>query len=249
MIVDGQGAVVSGVRFDTTPAVEQDCARLLQAGGYDALMVTGYGRALAEVRFSAPTVTEIRAHARGAWALHPGCAAVLDIGGQDTKVIALDAGGRVARFEMNDRCAAGAGRFLEMMAGALGYDIGDFGAAAKAGANTVRLSSMCAVFAESEVVGLMTQGRRREEIARAVHEAIHQRTVGMIRRVRAEGPLVFTGGAARNPCLVHLLETELGRPVHVPRQPEMVGAFGAALLAAERALGRSVGAEGGQEVR
>jgi (R)-2-hydroxyacyl-CoA dehydratese activating ATPase len=237
VIVDEGGAVVAAERFDTTPAVEHECAHLLRAGGFDALLVTGYGRALAELRFAATTVTEIRAHARGAWALSPGCATVLDIGGQDTKVIALDAEGRVTRFEMNDRCAAGAGRFLEMMASALGYSISDFGSAALAGADTVRLSSMCAVFAESEVVGLVTQGRRREDIARAVHEAIHRRTIGMIQRIQAAGPLVFTGGAARNPCLVRLIETELKHPVHVPERPEMVGAYGAALLAAERAPG------------
>lgn len=162
---------------------------------------------------------------------------MLDIGCQDTKVIALDRAGRVVRFEMNDRCAAGAGRFLEMMASALGYEISEFGRAALHGGSALRLSSMCAVFAESEVVGLVTQGRRREEIARAVHEAIHRRTVGMIQRVGTAGPLVLSGGAARNPCLVRLIETELGRAVHVPEAPDMVGAYGAALLAGERATG------------
>jgi (R)-2-hydroxyacyl-CoA dehydratese activating ATPase len=234
-VVDGAGALVHAARIDTTPALGADCARLLGESEYDVLLVTGYGRALAEVHFAAPTVTEIKAHARGAWALHPGCRTVLDIGGQDTKVIALDERGRVAKFEMNDRCAAGAGKFLEMMAAALGYAIGDFGTAALAVASDLKLSSMCAVFAESEVIGLVTQGRRREEIARAVHEAIHRRTLAMLRRLGAQGPLCFCGGAARNPCLVRLLEVELQQPVHVPADPDMVGAYGAALLAAERA--------------
>jgi (R)-2-hydroxyacyl-CoA dehydratese activating ATPase len=233
-VVDETGAIVHAARIDTTPELAADCARLLGESGHDVLLVTGYGRALAEVRFAAPTVTEIKAHARGAWALHPGCRTVLDIGGQDTKVIALDERGRVAKFEMNDRCAAGAGKFLEMMATALGYAIGDFGPAALSVTSDLKLSSMCAVFAESEVVGLVTQGKRREEIARAVHEAIHRRTLAMLRRMGAESPLCFCGGAARNPCLVRLLEDELQQPVRVPADPDMVGAYGAALLAAER---------------
>jgi predicted CoA-substrate-specific enzyme activase len=184
--------------------------------------------------FDAESVTEIRAHARGAHALFPGCRAVLDIGGQDTKAIALDGAGRVLRFEMNDRCAAGAGKFLEMMARALGYSMEEFGVAALRGNGVLRLSSMCAVFAESEVVGLVTRGERREEIARAVHHAVARRSVAMLRRVSAEAPVVFSGGAARNPCLVALLEEALGMRLLVAPDPQMTGALGAALIAAER---------------
>jgi len=132
---------------------------------------------------------------------------------------------------MNDRCAAGAGRFLEMMARALGYEISEFGAGALEGREGVRLNSMCAVFAESEVVSLMTRGERREDIARAVHQAIARRSGAMLARVSAEPPVVFAGGAARNPCLARMLEEALGRPLLVPDDPQMVGALGAALLA------------------
>lgn len=227
------GAVVSAQEVETTPALREDCRRLLAEASYDRLLVTGYGRNLAEIAFDAPSVTEIKAYARGARAVLDECRVVLDIGGQDTKAIALDGEGRVDRFEMNDRCAAGAGRFLEMMASALGCSIEEFGEEGLRGENGIHLSTMCAVFAESEVVGLITRGARRPDIARAVHRAIIRRTVAMLSRVSREGPLVFAGGAARNRCLVLLLEEEIGGRVFVPERPEMLGALGAALLAAE----------------
>ena len=232
LVVIEDDVVVHVRRLDTTPTVEQDCERLLAEVAFDRLVVTGYGRALAEVRFEAPSVTEIRAYAWGAQALLPGCRTVLDIGGQDTKAIALDGQGRVLKFEMNDRCAAGAGKFLEMMARALSYEIGDFGAAALDGAEGIRLNSMCAVFAESEVVGLVTRGERPEDIARAVHHSVARRSAAMLQRVGVEAPVLFAGGAALNPCLVAMLSEALGTEVFVPPDPQTVGALGAALLAA-----------------
>ena len=226
------GRVLSSERIETTPQLAADCRRLLADRPGDRLTVTGYGRALAEVEFDAPSVTEIKAAARGVRALFPGCRTVVDIGGQDTKVIALDEAGLPRRFEMNDRCAAGAGRFLELMAGALGYDIAAFGDAARAGSDGVQLSSMCAVFAESEVVGLVTRGEPRENIARAVHRSIVQRTLAMLRRVSVEPPMAFVGGGARNAGLAALLEDALGHELLVPDDPQMVGALGAALVAA-----------------
>jgi predicted CoA-substrate-specific enzyme activase len=231
------GTVVSSVRIETTSRLASDCRRLLKDTPFDRLVVTGYGRAMAEVEFDVPTVTEIKAFAHGAHALRPGCRTVLDIGGQDTKAIALDGRGNPTKFEMNDRCAAGAGRLLEMMAAALGYDLCEFGRASLEGAkgsDETQLSSMCAVFAESEAVGLLTRGRSREGIARAVHRAILKRTVAMLERVSAEPPVVFAGGAARNPCLVAMVNESLGLEVFVPDDPQMVGAYGAALVAADR---------------
>jgi (R)-2-hydroxyacyl-CoA dehydratese activating ATPase len=241
-VVAAGGGVVSAVQAETTPRVAEDCARLLRENEYDRLLVTGYGRALAEIAFQASSITEIKAYARGAQAVLPGCRGVLDIGGQDTKVIALDGAGRVLRFEMNDRCAAGAGRFLEMMASALSYDIAAFGEGAASGRPGVQLSSMCAVFAESEVIGLLTRGAAREDVALAVHQVIARRTAAMLTRVGLEFPIVFAGGAARCDCLRRLLQAQLGpsdvdgessRRLFVPEQPQMLGALGAALLAAE----------------
>ena len=234
VVLDGEGKTVSSSCLDTTPTVSADCRRLLEGVSFDSLVVTGYGRSLAEVEFDAPSITEIKAFARGAEAVCPGCRTVLDIGGQDTKAIAIDGAGRPTRFEMNDRCAAGAGRFLEIMAAALNYRVDEFGAAAQAATGEIVLSSMCTVFAESEVIGLMTRGIRREEIAGAVHRAIMRRTIGMLRQVSIQPPLVFAGGAARNPCLVSLLEEAAGCKACVPEDPQTVGALGAALIAAGR---------------
>jgi predicted CoA-substrate-specific enzyme activase len=225
--------VVVAERIATTPTVAEDCRRLVSSFAFDRIVVTGYGRAMAEVSFGFPSVTEIKAYARGAEEVHPGCRSVLDIGGQDTKAIGLDGSGRALRFEMNDRCAAGAGRFLEMMSSALDYEIGAFGAGASSGDGSVQINSMCAVFAESEVVGLLTRGARREDIALAVHRVVASRAAAMLRRVSLDEPIVFAGGAARNPCLRVLLEELIRRPVHVPEMPEMIGALGAALIAAE----------------
>jgi len=235
VVIDESNRVVSSAQGETTPDVIDDARRLLASSPFDRLVVTGYGRALAEVAFDAPTVTEILAYARGAHAVCPGCRTVLDIGGQDTKAIALDGSGRPLRFAMNDRCAAGAGRFLEMMAAALRYEIGAFGSASLEGRDGVAISSMCAVFAESEVIGLMTRGHDRRDIARAVHRAIATRTAGMLARVSTEPPIVFAGGAALNPGLRRLIEEAIGQPLIVPEMPQMVGALGAALIAAERA--------------
>ncbi len=238
VVLDDAGKVISATVADTTPDVLGTCRRLLAAVEFDRMLVTGYGRGLAEVEFGAESVTEIKAHARGALATAPGCRSVLDIGGQDTKAIAMDAAGRVMRFEMNDRCAAGAGRFIEMMASALGYSLEEFGRAAMGGAETLTLSSMCAVFAESEVVGLMTRGRKREDIARAVHRAIAERAVGMLRRISSQPPVLFSGGGARDPCLAAMLEARIGQRPFVPPDPQVVGALGAALII----LGKSEGA-------
>jgi predicted CoA-substrate-specific enzyme activase len=225
------GRVVSALQMDTTHDLLSACECLLGKVEFDRLIATGYGRSLAEIAFDAPTVTEIKAFARGARTLFPSCRSVLDIGGQDTKAIALDEEGRPVRFEMNDRCAAGTGRFLEVMARALDYDLDQFGEAALRAANEIQLSSMCTVFAESEVTGLLTKGGRREDIARAVHTSVLNRTVSLLGRVGTQHPVVFAGGVARNPCLREMIEAALGKPVMIPEDPQMVGAYGAALIA------------------
>jgi len=173
-------------------------------------------------------ISEIKAFARGASLLFPGCRAVLDIGGQDTKVIALDDTGRVIRFEMNDKCAAGTGRFLEIMAAALQYKVGDFGKAALKAEKAEKVSSMCTVFAESEVISLLTRGSRREEVALGIHHAIGQRVSGMLGRLPAFTSLVFAGGVAYNHCIADYMERSLGVQLLIPADPQIVGALGAA---------------------
>lgn len=160
---------------------------------------------------------------------------VLDIGGQDSKAISLFENGKVKKFEMNDRCAAGTGKFLEIMAKTLGYDIEEFGREALLAENDLNISSMCTVFAESEVTSLIAKGNNRREIARRLHTSVIRRAVGMIKRVSYDGKIVFTGGVAQNRCMSLLLEQKLGCEVLVPELPQFVGALGAALISAETA--------------
>ncbi len=212
---------------------------LLARDSYDALVATGYGRHIARDAFGAQTVTEITAYARGASHLHPEAASVLDIGGQDTKVIALGPQAAAVDFEMNDKCAAGTGKFLEVMARALGFTLEEMATAALLAEDGVAISSMCTVFAESEVTGLVHRGVDRSRIARGLHESIARRTSSALGRVQATGPMVFAGGVANNAAMVELVRVGFAGDVIVPENAQTVGALGAALSAngtrAERA--------------
>jgi predicted CoA-substrate-specific enzyme activase len=206
---------------------------LLADHSYAWLVATGYGRHLAAEReLAGEVISEIKAYGLGAYYLYPDTGTVLDIGGQDSKVIRVGLDGRVLRFEMNDRCAAGTGRFLENMAHTLGMDIAEFGPhALRAGGQAVRISSMCTVFAESEVVSLIARGEDSHRVALGLHQAIVDRVSGMIRRVGVSERFVFAGGVAYNPCLQQLFAQALGVPLTVPSSPQIVGALGAALHA------------------
>lgn len=233
VVVDDAGNMVHAVQSDTGFDPMMKARKLIDGKLYDGIIATGYGRNLFEISFDAPTVTEIKAHARGARAFFPTARTVLDIGGQDSKAIALFENGKVKKFEMNDRCAAGTGKFLEVMATALGFTIEDFGHEALLATGDIAISSMCTVFAESEVTSLIAKGQDRRRIARGLHASVIRRAAGMINRVSSEGDIVFTGGVAKNPCMEVLLTEHLGRKVRVPDDPQLVGALGAALLAAE----------------
>lgn len=230
--VDKEGRIQKRFQEDTGFDPISTARNMLNQAGFERIMATGYGRNLFEINFDAPTVTEIKAHATGARALHPDIGTILDIGGQDSKAISLFNNGKVKKFEMNDRCAAGTGKFLEIMAKTLGYSIEEFGAEALRASNEFNISSMCTVFAESEVVSLITKGRDRREIARGLHASVVRRAAAMLNRVSAQGDIVFSGGVANNPCLVAFLEEKLKRRVVVPTHPQFIGAYGAALLAA-----------------
>jgi (R)-2-hydroxyacyl-CoA dehydratese activating ATPase len=228
------GCVVSFERRETGHDPLNTCRDLIEraAGGRPVrIMATGYGRFLMEVHGDIPAITEIKAVARGAKSVFPSCRTIVDIGGQDTKVIALDDKGMVTGFEMNDRCAAGTGKFLEIMARTLGFAIEDFGKACESGSTDIRINSMCTVFAESEVVSLIAKGVPREEIVAAIHDSIAGRVMSLIRRVSADEDIVFAGGCARNQCLAGLLSQRIQRPVRISEKPEMLAALGAALYA------------------
>ncbi len=198
-----------------------------------AIMTTGYGR----TSFAPATknVTEITCHARGAFFLHPETRTVIDIGGQDSKVIRLDAQGRSVDFQMNDKCAAGTGRFLEVMAQALEIKVEDLGRLSLGAPRTIKISSMCTVFAESEVVSLIAENQPKEVIIRGLHDAIADRIVGMVHRVGIEAEITLTGGVAKNQGVARALEERLGVKLYIPPEPQIIGALGAALLAKDLA--------------
>ncbi len=233
VVVNEEGTIVESLQADSNFDPMAEAKKLLAGVQYDCIMATGYGRTLFELAFESPTVTEIKAHATGARVFFPQALTILDIGGQDSKAIALAENGRVKKFEMNDRCAAGTGKFLEVMARTLGYAIDAFGREALLAEQDVNISSMCTVFAESEVTSLIAKGTNPREIALGLHSSVIRRAAGMINRVSSAGDIVFTGGVAKNPCMTSLLAKRLGRRVFIPDDPQCIGAFGAALLARE----------------
>jgi predicted CoA-substrate-specific enzyme activase len=205
---------------------------LLEGVEHDHIMATGYGRHLFELSFDAPTVTEIKAYGVGARMLFPNVRTILDIGGQDSKAITLNENGKITKFEMNDRCAAGTGKFLEIMAHALGFGLDEFGVEALKATKGFHINSMCTVFAESEVTSLVAKGEDRRKIALGLHSSVVRRAIGMLKRVSVEEPIVFAGGVAMNICIRRLLEETLDKKIIVPENPQMIGAYGAAMLAA-----------------
>jgi predicted CoA-substrate-specific enzyme activase len=205
------------------------CDDLLDGEEAEQVVATGYGRNLYAEHRCARTITEIRAVAVGARHLRPQARTLLDIGGQDTKVVALKADGSVAKFEMNDRCAAGTGRFLEVMATALSFTMEDFVAAGRSSPSTRTINNMCTVFAESEVISATARGADRGALARGLHEAVVRRAAAMLRRLRLEDEVVFCGGGALNACLHELVAEAIARPVLLPPNPQIVAALGAAL--------------------
>lgn len=229
-------------------ALEKACeAAAMTRNDLRHVTATGYGRIA--LPFADKTVTEISCHARGAAHLFPRAGLVLDIGGQDSKVISLDipreadadspdaampAGkpGAVRDFLMNDKCAAGTGRFLQVLSGILNMPLDDLGKAAATG-KPVAISSMCAVFAETEIVGLLARSTPPQDIAAGVFRAIARRMCGLARRIPMQGECVFTGGLATSPAFAAILSDELGLTVQVPHDPQTVGALGAALIAAD----------------
>ena len=206
-------------------------AACADAGGIAASRIVGTGYGRISLSFADKVVTEITCHARGAVHLFPGTGVVLDIGGQDSKVISTAPDGSVQDFLMNDKCAAGTGRFLQVLSGILGMELAELGEAAGRG-KPAAISSMCAVFAETEIIGLLARGTPPADIAAGVFRSIARRMRGLAARIPLHGECTFTGGLATSPSFSRLLSEELGVPVNVPQYPQFVGAIGAALIAA-----------------
>jgi len=242
-IVDAAGAMV-GSKIVQMGAVSREAVRVAMESALEDAGITqddivrtistGYGRKLVP---SDKTFTEITCHARGAAALFPGVRLVIDIGGQDSKAIAVDSDGLVDRFAMNDRCASGTGRFFDVLSRALEVPIGEVGDLAMAGSNELEVSSMCATFAETEVISLLAQGAQTADIAASVHKAVAARTLGLVAQVGKASPVVMTGGVAKNRALVHFLSEALRLPIEMLDEPQIAGAYGAAIIAREEHLG------------
>jgi len=195
----------------------------------DRIIATGYGRN--SVAIADKAVTEITCHAMGAHHLNPAVRSVIDIGGQDSKAIALNESGNVKDFAMNDKCAAGTGRFLEVMARTLEVDLDSFGEFSTKADQPAKISSLCTVFAESEVISLIAKGVQRENIIAGIHESISARVAAMVQRTGLKTPVMMTGGVAKNIGVVQALEKKMGQPIEVSPLSQMTGAIGAALLA------------------
>lgn len=205
------------------------CRDMLAGVSYDGITSTGYGRHLFSRHFGCDVISEIKAFSIGAFHAVPGCKTVLDIGGQDTKAISLDDAGKILKFEMNDKCAAGTGKFLEVMANAMEFTMDEFIEAASSAGNAEMINSMCTVFAESEVISLIGRGALRDEVSLGIHNTIVRRSVSMMRRVSIRENVVFVGGVANNSCIQRLIEEEIGMRVFVPENAQTVGALGCAL--------------------
>lgn len=231
MIEDG--AVILARKCLTSHDPVSDARSVIDSAKYDVLVGTGYGRHLVREHLDCAVISEIKAFAVGSHVIRPSSRAILDIGGQDTKAISLNDRGEMNKFEMNDRCAAGTGRFLEIMACALGYTLEEFSEAALSAGRAEKISSMCTVFAESEVISLTARGALRHEVALGIHKTIVGRSTALLQRIAPSGEIFFAGGVALNNCVRELIASELGRPVFVPPDPQIVGALGAALHAAK----------------
>jgi predicted CoA-substrate-specific enzyme activase len=201
----------------------------LSRNALSKIVTTGYGRA--SFPLATKMVTEITCHAKGAFFVHPQTRTVIDIGGQDSKVIRMDGQGRNVDFQMNDKCAAGTGRFLEVMARALEVGLEDLGRLSRSAQRTIKISSTCTVFAESEVVSLIADNQPKEVIIRGLHDSIADRIMGMVQRVGIEEEVTLTGGVAKNNGVVQALEERLKIKLFIPPEPQIIGALGAALIA------------------
>lgn len=197
----------------------------------DTIVATGYGRI--SLPFATKTITEITCNAAGVHHLFPAATLIVDIGGQDSKAIKLNSQGKVLQFAMNDKCAAGTGKFLEVAAQTLGIRVDEMGEISLKAQRRIIISNTCTVFAQSEIVSLIARKTDKEDIAAGLHESIVSRILGLIGSVDPEPgtEMVLTGGVAKNIAIAQLFERMLGRKVLVPENPQTVTALGAAILA------------------
>jgi predicted CoA-substrate-specific enzyme activase len=238
VILDKEGKMVCGIIVPTGAGAQNSAEKALKKaleetglaeGDIDAIVTTGYGRTAIEA--GDKSITEITCHARGAHYLDPDVRTVIDIGGQDSKVIKLDEEGNVVNFVMNDKCAAGTGRFLEMMAHSLEMDLSEMSHHGLTHEEDITISSMCSVFAESEVVSLIAQNKTADDIVHGLNKSVATKTNALVKRVGGEEKYMMTGGVSKNEGLVKTLEEKIGSPIVIKSEAQLCGALGAALFA------------------
>ncbi|MFQ5422675.1 MAG: acyl-CoA dehydratase activase [Phycisphaerae bacterium] len=243
VLIDTSRAIAAKSLIDTGANVKRAGQRgldaLLKESGVKRehicfVVGTGYGRY--KIEAGDTQVTEISCHARGAQMVFPGTRTVIDMGGQDTKAIKVGPEGDVIDFCMNDKCAAGTGRFLAGAADVLGLTLDEIGPISLKGTRPIRLTSVCTVFVESDILSYLAQKKKVEDILAGVHQAIAARTIGLLRRVGVEDEITFTGGVARNVGMVAALESKLERKLNVGPESQYIGALGAALFALDHVM-------------
>ncbi len=195
------------------------------------IYTTGYGRNI--VPFSDKRISEISCHAKGVNHLIPEVRTIIDIGGQDSKVILVNKSGRVLDFAMNDKCAAGTGKFLEVTATTLETTVDKLGELSNKSTRVVKVNSTCVVFAESEIIGLIADGKNKTDIIKAIHHSIAKRTKNLLAQLHWQSPVIFTGGVARNEGMVKAISEILDIEIFTPSNSVITGALGAALFARE----------------
>jgi predicted CoA-substrate-specific enzyme activase len=235
VLLDGETRqIIDRFQAETSINLSSQLSLIKEKYSWDGLVSTGYGRQLAQKVLGGEMITEIKAYTTAAHHFHPTIDTVIDLGGQDTKALSINrTSGQLHKFEMNDKCSAGTGKFFEMMAGSLGLSLDQLVEEALRGNRSVEINSTCTVFAESEVISLLTSGVALADIARAIHEALLTKLVSLLSRVMRSDTveILFVGGGAKNRAMVQLLAEALNRQVTVPEHPDFYGAYGAAIHA------------------
>jgi len=248
-LIDESSNLMSAVKGPTGPEHRQLANEVmrqalekvsLQIDDISCIVATGYGRV--NVPFADRQITELSCHARGVSSIFPNVRTAIDIGGQDAKCMKID-NGRLISFVMNDKCAAGTGRFLEVTAATLGVKLEDMGDIALKATKKIQISNLCTIFAQQEVVALLSRGERLEDIVAGLHNALASRVAALAQRLGIEPDLVLTGGGAKNTGMVRAVKESLGRELLVPEEPLLTGALGAAILAGETYM-KAVAASG-----
>jgi len=239
VLMDKSGNLLSAIKGPTGPEHRQLANEVmrqaleqasLQINDISYIVATGYGRL--NVPFADRQITELSCHARGVSSLFPNVRTAIDIGGQDAKCMKI-ANGRLTNFVMNDKCAAGTGRFLEVTAATLGIRLEDMGGISLNATKKIQISNLCTIFAQQEVVALLSHGEKPENILAGLHDALASRVAALVRRLGIEPDLVLTGGVAKNIGMVRAMKESLGCELFVPEEPLLTGALGAAILAKE----------------